>query len=180
LFLIKASAGNYANLCRHSSVMPAQRPEETIMKPIVTWIVIADGAQAKIFAHDGPGKGLQPLPDLNRQQDALQAREIMADKPGRSFSSAGPGTRSSIEYHTDPVEVRERRFVEDLADRLEASRAAGAFQRLVIAAAPNALGDLRPALSEAVKKTVVAELPKDLTNVPIAKLADHLDGVIAV
>lgn len=150
------------------------------MKPIVTWIVVADGAQAKIFAHDGPGRGLQPLPDLNREQDHLQAREIMADKPGRSFSSAGPGARSSIEYHTDPVEVRERRFVEDLADRLEASRAEGAFQRLVIAAAPNALGDLRPALSEAVRKTVVAELAKDLTNVPSPKLAEHLDGVIAV
>ncbi|HWA18081.1 MAG TPA: host attachment protein [Devosia sp.] len=150
------------------------------MKPVVTWIVVADGAQAKIFENDGPGKGLRPLPDLNREQDHLQAREIMADKPGRSYSSAGPGSRSSIEYHTDPVEVRERRFVEDLAGRLEASRADGAFQRLVIAAAPNALGDLRPALSEAVRKTIVAELPKDLTNVPIPKLTEHLDGVIAV
>ncbi len=85
-----------------------------------------------------------------------------------------------MEYHTDPVEVRERRFVEDLADRLEVSCAEGAFQRLVIAAAPNALGDLRPALSDAVKKTIVAELAKDLTNVPISKLAEHFDGVIAV
>jgi protein required for attachment to host cells len=150
------------------------------MKPVVTWIVIADGAHAKIFAHDGPGKGLQPLPDLNRDQDALQAREIMADKPGRSISSAGPGSRSSMEYHTDPVEIRERRFVEALAGTLDRKHQEGAFQRLVIAAAPNALGDLRPALSEAVKKTIVAELPKDLTNVPIPKLAEHLDGVIAV
>ncbi len=66
------------------------------MKPIVTWIVVADGDQAKIFAHDGPGKGLQALPDLNLfEQDALQAREIMADKPGRSMlRPAGPGSRS--------------------------------------------------------------------------------------
>ena len=54
------------------------------------------------------------------------------------------------------------------------------FERLVIAAAPTALSDLRPALSEAVKATIIAELPKDLTNIPTAKLAEHFDGLIAV
>ena len=55
-----------------------------------------------------------------------------------------------------------------------------AFDRLVIAAAPAALGDLRPALSEEVRRAILAELPKDLTKVPTARLAEHLDGVIAV
>jgi protein required for attachment to host cells len=150
------------------------------MKAKVTWIVVADGAQAKIFEHDGPGKGLRALKDLNREQEPLQAREIMADKPGRSFSSAGPGSRSAMEYHTDPVQVRERRFVEELAETLDKKHQEGAFDRLVIAAAPSALGDLRPALSDGVKGTILAELPKDLTNIPIPKLAEHLDGVIAV
>ena len=150
------------------------------MKAKITWIVVADGAQAKFFAHNGPGKGLKALKDLNSSQDHLQAREIMADKPGRSISSAGPGSRSAMEYHTDPVEVRERRFVEELAETLDQQHQAGAFDRLVIAAAPNALGDLRPALSERVKSTILAELPKDLTNVPMPKLAEHFAGVIAV
>jgi protein required for attachment to host cells len=70
--------------------------------------------------------------------------------------------------------------VEHLADVLDERHQAGAFQRLVIAAAPAALGDLRPALSDEVRETILAELPKDLTNVPTPKLAEHFNGLIAV
>ena len=150
------------------------------MKAIKTWVVVADGDQAKIFEHDGPGRGLHAVKDLNLEQDHLRAQDIMADRPGRTFSSAGPGSRSGVDYRSDPVAVRERRFVERLADVLDRKRQEGAFDRLVIAAAPAALGDLRPALSDEVKETILAELPKDLTNVPTPKLAEHFDGLIAV
>ena len=63
---------------------------------------------------------------------------------------------------------------------LEAKAKAGAYDRLVIAAAPIALGNLRKVLSDHVKKTVVAELDKDLSNIPTAQLDRHLDGIIAV
>lgn len=150
------------------------------MKPTRTWIVVADGDQAKIFENDGPGRGLHAIKDLLLEQDHLRAQDIMADKPGRSFSSAGPNSRSAVEYHTDPVAARERRFVERLAEVLDQKHTEGAFERLVIAAAPAALGDLRPALSDGVRETILAELPKDLTNIPTAKLGEHFDGLIAV
>ena len=150
------------------------------MKPTVTWIVIADGDQAKIFEHDGPGKGMHALKDLMSEQAHLKAADIMADKPGRSSNPSSPGTRAAVDYKTNPVDVRERRFVEQLAETLEKKRSEGRFQRLVIAAAPAALGDLRPALSDAVKQTIIAELPKDLTNIPTPQLAEHFDGLIAI
>ncbi|MEO7224289.1 MAG: host attachment protein [Devosia sp.] len=150
------------------------------MKPTVTWIVIADGDQAKVFEHEGPGKGLKAVKDMLFEQAHLKAGDIMADKPGRSFSSAGPGSRSSMEYSSDPVQVRERKFVEKLADMLNEKQLQGKFDRLVIAAAPAALGDIRPALSDGVRGTIIAEMPKDLTNVPTPKLAAHFDGLIAV
>ena len=150
------------------------------MKPTITWIVIADGDQAKVFEHEGPGKGLRAIKDLQFEQEHLKAQEIMADKPGRAFSSAGPGARSSMEYSSDPVAVRERRFVERLAEMLNEKQQQGKFDRLVIAAAPAALGDIRPALSDRVKGTILAEMPKDLTNVPMPKLAQHFEGLIAV
>lgn len=150
------------------------------MKVTRTWVVVADGDQAKIFEHDGPGKGLHAVKDLNLEQDHLKAQDIMADKPGRAYSSAGPGSRAAVDYRSDPVAERERRFVERLADLLDHKHRDGAFDRLVIAAAPAALGDLRPALSVELKGIVLAELSKDLTNLPIPKLAEHLEGVIAV
>ncbi len=150
------------------------------MKAKVTWIVIANGNQAKVFEHEGPGKGLRPLKDLHFEQEPLKASEIMADKPGRAGAGTAPGSRAAMEYHSDPVQVRERKFIEKLADVLNEKRLEGQFDRLVIAAAPTALGDIRPALSDQVRQAILGELPKDLTNTPAPRLAEHFDGLIAV
>jgi protein required for attachment to host cells len=153
---------------------------EDVMKAKTTWILIANGAQAKVLEHKGPGKGLQSIKGMQFEQEPLQAREIMADKPGRSISSMGSGGRSAMEYSSDPVAVRERRFVESVAAELEKHLQNGEFDRLVVAAAPTALGDLRPAFSKTLRDTIVAELPKDLTNTPTANLEAHFADVMPV
>lgn len=149
------------------------------MKAIVTWVLLADGGQARILVNDGPGKGLSAVKGLSFAQDNLRAQDIVTDKPGRSFASVGHG-RSAMEPKTSPVEQREATFVRNLADVLETKRAEGAFDRLIIAAAPTALGDIRPALSDGVRKTIVAELPKDLTNIPIVDMPRHFEGLMAL
>lgn len=148
------------------------------MKPIVTWVLVADGAQAQVFEHGGPGKGLTPIKDLHFEQEPLRARDINSDRPGRHFGG-GVGSRSGME-DSDPVAVREERFVKGLAEKLETMRQQGRFDRLIIAAAPSALGDLRPALSDQVKQTIMAELPKDLTNVPKGQLERHFEQLLPV
>jgi protein required for attachment to host cells len=149
------------------------------MKPTVTWILLADGAQAKVFAHSGPGTGLTPVEDLLFEEEPLKASEIMADKPGRSFSSAGHG-RSAMEYSSDPVAVRETRFVKSVAHALEKKYEQSAFGRLIIAAAPTALGDIRDAMGKNLKEAVVAEMPKDLTNLPTPQLEKHFRDVLVM
>ena len=37
---------------------PDSGNKEADMKPKVTWVLIADGAHAKLFENGGPGKGL--------------------------------------------------------------------------------------------------------------------------
>jgi protein required for attachment to host cells len=149
------------------------------MKPVVTWVVVADGTQARVFENTGPGKGLHPVDGLRREIEPLQASEIMADRPGRSISSVGSG-RSAMEYTSDPVEVRETRFVREIAEMLDEKRASGAYDRLILAAAPNALGDMRKAMTPAVKETLMAELPKDLTNLPKPELDRHFASMLAI
>lgn len=149
------------------------------MKKTVTWVLIADGAQARVLENTGPGKGLKQVDGLDFAIDPLMAQDIMADKPGRSHSSVGQG-RSAMEPKTDPVDHRETEFVKGLADMLDREQQRGAYDRLVIAAAPIALGDIRKAISPTVKKTILAELDKDLTNLPTAQLDKHLDGILAI
>ena len=149
------------------------------MKKTVTWVLIADGAQARVLANTGPGKGLTQVEGLDFAIEQKQAQEIMTERPGRTFSSVG-SARSGIEPKTDPVAYRETQFVKSLADMLDRQQQNGAFDRLIIAAAPIALGDIRKAMSAGVKKTVVAELDKDLTNLPTHQLDKHLDGILSI
>lgn len=149
------------------------------MKPIVTWVLVTNGGQARILENAGPGKGLAPLKGLAFEDAHLKAQDIVTDRPGRGFASTGSG-RSAMEPKTDPVEHREAEFVRSVADVLDTKRSEGAYDRLIIAAAPTALGDLRPVLSEPVRKSIMAELPKDLTNIPTADLPRHFDGILAL
>jgi len=148
------------------------------MKAIVTWVLVADGAQAQVFEHGGPGKGLNPVKGLHFEQEPLKAQDINTDRPGR-HTGGGAGSRSGLEQ-SDPVQIREERFVKSVANELEVLRQQGRFHRLIIAAAPAALGDIRPALSNGVKDTVIAELPKDLTNVPQPQLDRHFEQLLAI
>jgi len=147
------------------------------MKKIVTWILIADGAQARVLEHTGPGKGLATVKGLDWSIEPLQSQDINSDRPGRAHSTVG---RSAMGPKVDPVEHREAEFLRSVAAVLDRKALEGAFDRLVIAAAPPALGNLRKFLSDHAKKAVVAELDKDLTNLPTQNIDRHLDGIIAV
>jgi protein required for attachment to host cells len=144
------------------------------MKKTITWILIVDGTRARVVEHAGPGKGLATIDGLDWSIPALQAQDIDTDGYGR-----GP-TGGAMSSDNDPAKHREAEFVRSVAATMHEKALANAFERLVIAAAPISLGNLRKALSEHVKKRVVAELDKDLTNVPTAQLNRHLDGIIAV
>jgi protein required for attachment to host cells len=153
--------------------------EEIVMKAKVTWILIADGAQARVLENGGPGKGLTPVKGLSFEQEPLKNQDIVTDRQGRSFSSVGSG-RSAYEPEVSPVDQREQRFVARVAEELDEHHRNGDFDRLVIAADPTSLGNIRSVLSKQVQEAVVAELPKDLTNIPMPKLSSHFDGILAV
>ena len=133
------------------------------MKSTRTWVLIADGARARILQNDGPGKGLHEVEGCVFHGDHAATHDIMSDREGRSHSSVGPG-RSAIEAHSDPHRELKKRF---------------AHQLLVIVAAPSALGDLRAAISEQVRAKVTGEVAKDLTKTPDGEVAGHLKDVLS-
>jgi protein required for attachment to host cells len=148
--------------------------EELQMKKTVTWILIADGTQARVLEHGGPGKGLSGVKGLDWSIPALQSKDIDSDGYGRGPNGGAMTSGNDASKH------REAEFIRTVADVIDTKAKEGAFDRLVIAAAPIALGNLRKLLSDQTRKTVVAELDKDLTNVPTPQLERHFDGVIAV
>ncbi len=149
------------------------------MKPTTTWILIADGARAHIFANHGPGKGIEVVDGTAFSADHRPDRELMSDKPGRSFESVG-STRHAIQPHSDPHRELKRAFSERLAAMLDKKLSEKAYDRVILVAPPVTLGDLRSALSANVKAVVYAELDKDLTKTPVHELPGHLGAVLAV
>jgi len=139
-----------------------------------TWILIADGARARLLEQDRHSRRFKPTGEQEFFGSQAQSREIASDRPGRSFDRAGEG-RHAMEPGTDPHRHAEYAFARDLATHLEKAANDRRFDRLVVVAAPRTLGDLRGLLPESVRRTVTAEVDKDLTKVPTPELGKHLD-----
>ena len=149
------------------------------MKPVRTWILLADGTRARIVCNTGPGKGLQEVRGMEFEGENLRSGDIMADRPGRTFDSAG-AHRHAMEPPSDPQREAKRSFAAELVARLQEQLQAKAFDRLVLVAAPATLGDIRKALSEPLRGVVCGEISKNLVHVPNQELDDHLADVLAV
>ena len=143
-----------------------------------TWILAADGNQARLLKGVNLMKDGQQSPEQEVfRWEPKKVQDIMADKPGRSHSSVGPG-RSAMEYSSDPVREEQQKFTAEVASRLDDYAAEGAFDRLVVCAAPQTLGDLRNKLSERTRTLTTAEIDKNFSNLPTDKLISSVRSIM--
>ena len=149
------------------------------MKPTRTWVLIADGARARILKQLGPGRELTAIDGMVFHRDHAATRDLVSDREGRSFSSHGPG-RSAYEPHTDPHRDLKTKFAHQLAEVLAHGLEHNDYDHLVIVAAPATLGDLRTAISEHVRAKIVGEIAQDLTKTPNGEVATHLKDVLSI
>lgn len=80
-----------------------------------------------------------------------------------------------MEYRSDPVREEERAFARRIARLLEERCLEDDFDRLVLFAAPRMLGDLRDAMTESVRKFIIAEIDKDLTKLSGNALREEIE-----
>jgi protein required for attachment to host cells len=154
--------------------MPALKtyPENKILKTHHTphvLVVVADAREAVFYSC----KPNSSRPHLSRIA-ALQAEKItFQSEPGRSHESVGTA-RHAIAPHTDPKEDSRQTFARAIGKKLEEEFGKSGFENLVLIAAPKVLGDLRAALSENLKRALIAEAGKELTGANETELADYL------
>jgi protein required for attachment to host cells len=149
------------------------------MKPIRTWVLVADGGHAKVLEHLGTSSGLVALEDMVFAVELPRTHDLLTDRAGRSVESQGR-TRHAIQSPTDPHRELKRAFAKKIGVILQAKLTQGKFDRLVLVAPPPALGDLRSLLPKSVRAKVSAELAHDLVKTPKHRLWSHLEGILAL
>jgi protein required for attachment to host cells len=132
------------------------------------WVVVCDGRKALVLENRGDAK----YPNLRTKEvhehEDRPTHELGTATPGRLHASVGTA-RSSVEQ-VDWQREAERLFLEKLVHRLDEAVTAGEVEKLVIIAAPRALGMLRSAYPPAVRSAVRFEVDKDYVRMPVYEI----------
>lgn len=137
------------------------------------WFLIADGRRARLLVEQRRGAALQEPWSMEIGEEDLYDPQ---DRPPRSFDSVGPG-RHGMERR-DLHEAEEENFLKRVAARIGDAEKQRAFDHLVIAAPPRALGLLRNKLTDNAKQRIRAEASKDLLDEDAPKLRERLTELL--
>lgn len=144
------------------------------MKPRKTWVLVADGARARILQSNGSGGGLSSALNFDFAASHAPSRDFGSDKPGRGQGAGGVAQHAKpprVDWHT----YEKHLFAKELAKALEEALRECAFDDLVLVAPPKALGELRQALANDVMSRVTSEIGKDLTHLSVHDVGRYLE-----
>ena len=138
------------------------------------FVLIADGRKSLFFRNRGDGEVLNLAVESKELHPNPAHHEQASDTAGMAMNVIGGhgGTMTEVDFH----QLEEDRFAADTAGMLNARALAGEFDSLVVVAPPKTLGELRKHYHKEVEKRLVAEVPKDLVNVPVAEIEKILQA----
>ncbi len=138
-----------------------------------TWIVVADGAHARILESDQPHSGV--ILALEADSPARQqASRLVSDRLPRGQESA-TSARHAIVPRMNPKKHETELFLARLATYLKGNT--GRFDQLVLVAPSRVIGFLKSALPVAVTRKIGATHAKDLTWMPVAEVLERLGQI---
>jgi protein required for attachment to host cells len=143
------------------------------MKHSTTWVLVADAGRARILVQSGPDKSLSPVESLSFEHALPKSSDIARDSLPRTFDSIGPG-RHAIAPKSDPQRSEKLVFARELAQVLETGLTNHAYDKLIIVAPPQMIGDMRANLSDAVRRHLERELVADLTHASNSDIAQRI------
>lgn len=143
------------------------------------WILAANSSFAKIFEVKGHGRQIKEIRHLDFPGGRAKGTDINSDRPGRAFDSMGK-SRHSLSTEVNLHEHENQVFAKQIAEILRIGHENNSFDQLALVAPPHFLGELKLAVSNGVKKSIIKEINKDLPEHLSEKdrldhLANYLD-----
>ena len=144
------------------------------MKKLRTlYLIAAEGGYRLLLTHD-TAANVTDFVEIAHKTSADFSDVAFSYASEQSRNHGGPGAPAfDTGGSANRVEQERIRFSRHIVAALEAEWATGTHDRIVIAAGPKMLGQLRDELPKALHSHVTAELHKDLIKIPPHELASH-------
>lgn len=121
-------------------------------------VITVDGQNARLLRNSGSATDPRFTVVEERRTDIPPDRDLMSDRPGRSFASAAPVRHA---YQEDSIHDRtEAEFAVGALDMLD--RADAGSGPVVLIAPPQTLGVLRAKMPQKCRDRITHEINKDL------------------
>jgi protein required for attachment to host cells len=150
---------------------PEQLEERAMQVPHNSVILVADGRKSLFFRNEGDGD----FPNLIVAEKEIHPNpahhEQASDGAGRASGRLG-SSMEEVDFH----QQQEDRFAADTARMLKARALRNEFDSLVVVAPAKTLGELRKHYHVEVERRLVAEVPKDLVNLPVSEIEKILQA----
>jgi protein required for attachment to host cells len=119
--------------------------------PEAAWVVISDGAHARVLHNVGNGA-------------QLKLQQLRLIEP-TDLDDDGPSGRMPPEASQSHID--EATFAKQLAHWINAAALAQEFEHMLLVADPVTLGQIRPQLHAEASRRIIGELAKTLTGSPL-------------
>jgi protein required for attachment to host cells len=146
-----------------------------------TWILVADGARARIFETD-PLDTQQLTEIQDFANPAAKGREaaLETEQLGR-FSGGGDRSPAHTgEGQETPVEHATRMFSNDVGAFLDRACAEHRYKKLVLVASPKFLGAIRQSINKQTRQLVDREISKDISWLNEHDITAYVNNAMAM
>lgn len=140
----------------------------------ITWIMVANASQAKLFANHGPNKGLQFIKELAHPESREKTSNLVSDRSG---SHLGTGHGAFVQA-TDPKHHEAERFAQEVTRELDEGHISNAYDRLILVASAPFVGLVNSRLPESVRSKLSEIIDKDYTRLSTQDLTGHLENYV--
>ena len=134
-------------------------------------VVVADGRKLLMFRNEGDGLHVNLQVERKEIHENPKDGDQKTDLAGRASSTLS-GSMEETDYH----QLEEDRFAAEVADILKKGALANDYDKLVIAAPPRTLGELRKNYHKEVSARLLGEIDKDLTGHPVPEIEKLLQN----
>lgn len=137
------------------------------------WFVALNKRMAKVFRRNG--QEIELIGEIFPVEKVVI--ELSNRTVGRNRSHGDHTMHHKYEPHMNESRQASLAFIDELAHWLEKAAAEDVFDRLIIAAPPEVLGEIRAVLEKNVKEKVIAEIDKELTAVDEQQLEREIENI---